>query len=289
MLPSYTKEILSNAEKHANDVDISHLYQLLRKLPLADFCTLSLKPPSDYPKLAKKLPQMPPDEVQKKWVGDFGQSLMNRTCNIARLFQLLSYKVTGSGLEDKTILDYGCGWGRLIRIINHLGDVEKIYGVDVMQISLNECTKSRIPNKIELCDPIPQALPFGDILFDLIFSFSVFTHIPEHVAHAVLSATRKRISENGIFILTIRSYEFWSLREAAWPREIVKKLRNDHLSKGYAFHTFDNGGDMNANYGDTTMSFEFLSSIAEQNNWEIATIERDLSEPFQIAVALKPI
>lgn len=289
MLPIYTNEILSNAEKLANNVDIAGLYDILRELPLADFCTLTLVPPPAYPNLASKLPIMPSDDVQKKWVGDFGRSLMNRTCNIARLFQLLSYKVTGSGLEDKTILDYGCGWGRILRVINHLGSVEKIYGVDVMQSSLDECAKSRIPNKIALCAPVPQHLPFGDTVFDLIFSFSVFTHLPVKAARAVLGATRKRISEKGVFILTIRSYEFWTLRDGAWPDERMSQLRKDHLVEGYAFHTFDNGADVNLNYGDTTMSFDFLSGMAKEHGWTIAAIERDLSEPFQIAVALKPI
>jgi len=131
-------------------------------------------------------------------------------------------------------------------------------------------------------------LPFGDIKFDLIFSFSVFTHIPQPVISAVLNAVRKRVSENGVFIATIRSYEFWDLRQGKWPDEMVDNMRAAHKSAGYAFQTFDQG-EINADYGDTTMSFDFMANLAKEASWEIASIERDLSEPYQIAVALKPV
>jgi len=289
MLPLYTKNILSEAESIAKTASTSQTYNALRKLPFADFCTLSMAVPPEYPHIKKQLPVMPTDEVQKKWVGDFGQSLMNRTCNIARLIQILSYKTTGSGLEEKKILDYGCGWGRLLRIMNYFTDIENVYGLDVMQSSLDECKRANIPNQFSLCEKRPADLPFGDIQFDLIFAFSVFTHIPEPVIFSILTATRKRISENGVFIITIRSYEFWNLMEGKWPDKLVEKLRSAHESEGYAHRSFENGEEIYIDYGETTMSFDFVKKIARRTAWEVAHIQRDLSEPYQIAIALKPI
>lgn len=125
------------------------------------------------------------------------------------------------------------------------------------------------------------------VTFDLAFSFSVFTHIPERVARAVLLALRQRIAKNGVFIITIRSYEFWGLRQSSWPDETVRKLQRDHETDGYAFQTFNSSG-MNANYGDTTMSFDFIEKMASECGLRVSGIDRDMSEPFQIVVALQP-
>lgn len=289
MLPKYTNHVMSEAENVAEVAEVADVYKVLQRLPFADFCNLNLKVTSQYPNLKKILPIMPSDDIQKQRVGDFGHSLMVRTCSIARLIQILSFKVTGTGLEDKKILDYGCGWGRLLRIMNYFTDMKDIYGVDVVQSALDECKASHIPNQIALCNRTPTELPFGNIKFNLIFSFSVFTHIPKLIASTVLRATRKRISEDGVFIITIRSYEFWELRENIWPANLIEKLRANHLSEGYAFQYFDSSIDINENYGDTTMSFDFLAKMVDENGWSIADIERDLLEPYQIAVALKPV
>lgn len=53
-----------------------------------------------------------------------------------RLFDLISWRVTGAGLENKKILDYGCGWGRLLRLMNYYSDPDRVCGVDAMQESL---------------------------------------------------------------------------------------------------------------------------------------------------------
>lgn len=287
MLPRYTVALLQEADALASSRPLNEVYRVLRKLPLADFCTLHLHTPPTYRNLAAVLPVMPPDDVQKKWTGDSGLKLMARTCNVMRLFEIMSFRATANGPRDRNILDYGCGWGRLLRIANYFSDLDNVYGLDVMQSSLDECAKSRIPNQTALVPRRPEQLPFGKVAFDVIFSFSVFTHIPDSVARAVLQAARRRIADNGVFIITIRSYEFWSLRDAVWPEEMVKNLQREHDANGYAFQTF-NTNEINADYGDTTMSFGFLEKMSAECGWRVSDIDRDLSEPYQIAVALRP-
>jgi len=68
--------------------------------------------------------------------------------------------------------------------------------------------------------------------------------------------------------------------------EMVEKMRTTHNSEGHAFQTFDTGVDVNADYGDTTMSFDFQANIAKETDWKVASIERVLSEPYQIAVGI---
>ena len=69
--------------------------------------------------MKNQIPAMPSEDAQKRWVGDYGVSLMNRTCNFARLLQTLYGDITGNNLKGKKILDYASGWGRLLRIMNN--------------------------------------------------------------------------------------------------------------------------------------------------------------------------
>ncbi|MGH9380120.1 MAG: class I SAM-dependent methyltransferase [Thermoanaerobaculia bacterium] len=287
MLPRYTFETLTAANLAAAEGSVVDAYARLRTLPLADFCSLHVEVPGAYPALRSVLPVQPPEKVQKRWTGDSGSSLMRRSCATMRLMEVMKYRVTGRGTRDCRILDYGCGWGRLLRLANYFSPVDRVYGVDVMEASLKECDKGRVPNRTALVAAAPAVLPFDGEEFDLVFAFSVFTHIPAEVAKAVLQAVRARVAPESAFIITIRSHEFWSMREGRWPRAMVEGLRREHEQRGYAFQTFE-GSDVNDSYGDTTMSFDFLDELAAECGWRMAAVDRDLLEPLQIGVALVP-
>lgn len=288
MLPAYTRDRLAEAEHLAGTgADPEHVYAVLRRLPLADFAMLHHVVPAAYPQLRQVVPTMPSAEAQVKWVGDSGLTLLSRSANTIRLLENLTYRVTGSGPEGKRILDYGSGWGRLLRLANYFSPIDRVRGVDVMQSSVDQCAGSGILNEVELIAPRPASLPYGDEQFDLVFSFSVFTHIPVEVARPVLEAVRQRIASEGLFVITIRSLEFWNMRKGVWADEVVADLCEKHEKDGYAFLTFE-AGEINADYGDTTMSFDFVNRLAAETGWKVARIDRDLSEPFQIAVALVP-
>jgi len=281
--------LLQDVENTAALGDLAGVYRKLRGLALADFCNLHIDSLGQYPHLAKLLPQMPSDDVQKKWVGDYGRHLMMRSCNLARLFDLMSYRVTGSGLAGKNILDYGCGWGRLLRIMNYYSPSEKVDGVDPMQVSLDHCEEAKIPNKLSLIAARPDALPLEQKKYDFAFAFSVFTHTPADVTATVLRALRPCMSSNSVFVATIRSVEWVSVRDGKWPQEKTQRMRDSFYADGYGFETFDTSDSLeSADYGDTIMTIDYMEKLAEKEGWSLASVDRDLTEPFQIAVALKP-
>jgi len=289
-LPTYTADIMQRADKVAAKTgDLTAVYEELRELPLADYCQLIMTGGKGYKKLAKILPKLPSDDVQRKWVGDFGRTLMARSCNLARLFDLMAWEVTGSGLRGKKILDYGCGWGRLMQMMNYYSPTQRVHGVDPMQVSIDHCRKNLLPNKISLISTRPEAMPDPTEKYDFAFAFSVFSHTPKDVTTAVLKALRPSMSENSVFVVTIRSIEWLAVRDGAWPKDVVKKMRKSYETDGYGFQTFANADSLDeADYGDTIMSLEFFTALAKDAGWKVATVDRDMSEPFQIAVGLSP-
>lgn len=290
MLPEYTKKILLEADLFAEDGKITEAFKALRQLTLADYCELNLNGAGEFRSLAKMLPTMPSDATQKKWVGDSGRSLMNRSCNLIRLFELISYKTTGSGLANKQILDYGCGWGRLLRLMNYYAPVDSVVGLDAMDSSLNLCAEYGVPNEVKLVEARPSDLPFDDRMFDFAFAFSVFSHTPEEVTGNILRALRSSFNKDGVFVATIRSVEWVSVRDGVWPEELCAEMRSDYRSKEYSFLPINSGDSLEtSDYGDTIMTPEYFTQIAEKNGWRTVLVDRDLSEPFQIAVALSPV
>lgn len=63
------------------------------------------------------LPTMPPPEVQMRFTGksqvDTMQQAVNFLKNVERGYQAR----TGRSLENSRILDFGCGWGRMLRLL----------------------------------------------------------------------------------------------------------------------------------------------------------------------------
>lgn len=291
MLSHYASNILSRANKYAEANDSQEVYTALRSLTLADFCDLNIHKPKEFSALCSMLPTMPTDEVQKKWVGESGRNLTIRSCNTIRLFELMSLKITGKDLSEKNILDYGCGWGRLLRLMNYYAPVENVVGIDAMQTSLEHCGVAGIPNELKIVPARPESLPLDGRKFDFAYAFSVFSHTPEDVTGLVLKALRETIADDGFFVGTIRSVEWVSVRDGVWPDEMTETMRSDFHSKGYAFQTVDHNGDTleSQDYGDTIMTPQYFGHIAEQNGWRVALVDRDLTEPFQLSVALTPI
>jgi trans-aconitate methyltransferase len=102
--------------------------------------------------------------------------------------------ITGHALEDATVLDYGCGWGCLIRLLYNYVPHEQIYAVDPLDAAIELCRKHGVKAHLALSEYVPRSLPFA-CRFDLIYAFSVFTHLSEKTAHIVLSTLRDHIAQ----------------------------------------------------------------------------------------------
>jgi SAM-dependent methyltransferase len=285
----YNHPLLAEADQHAKDGNSAEMYKALAMLNLADYCELFLSRPREFEHLNRVLPSMPADDTQRKWVGDSGRSLMVRSCNLARLFDLISMRLTGKSLSGKRILDYGCGWGRLTRLMNFYSPAERVIGLDPMQSSLEHCMENGLKNPLELIDTRPETLPLELCSIDFAFSFSVFTHTPKEVTEKVFETLHQYMSPNSVFVATIRTIEWVSVRDGVWTEELTDSMRQDYNIGEYGFVPVNSGDSLSTmDYGDTIMTPQFLMGLAEKHGWRGRLVERDLSEPFQIAVAFTP-
>jgi len=277
---------LQNAERLAA-IGSSDVWIALRSIPLDDFAELVLAMPDPaWPFLSRILPDMAPEDVQRAWTGGAGWPLMRQAVQFMRLVDYQAARLTGSGLAGKTVLDFGFGWGRMLRLLTWFTDSARIYGCDPEPKVQEMCASYRIGGTLRQSDHIPDDLPFApNVQFDVVYSFSVFTHLSARATRAALAAIRRRIHPNGLLVATIRPVEIW--RSLAQGNPLLDPARFEAAhGKGFAFNPIDAAPvDGDITFGDTSMTLDYLAS---HPGWRVAGYDHMLDDPLQIPVLLRP-
>ena len=284
MLSMFEAE-LEKIDARMESVHPRDIPQLFKNVPLDFFGRLLLDVPSRYSRIKAFFPSMPSKEVQEKWAGSHGQKLLNQS--LAFIKTMLSGYTTGIGkkIESASILDYGCGWGRLIRLLYKYASFENIYGVDPWGESITVCNQHGVKGNLVISEYVPLSLPF-ERQFDLIFALSVFIHLSEKTTGTVLTTLRKYISPEGILAITIRPKEYWSFHKNGSLESEMMKM---HEKNGFAFTPHQNLPPINGDitYGDTSMTLAYLASNFPQ--WKVEAVECNEIDLYQVILFLKPV
>ena len=282
MLSLFEEELKSINEK-MKEVHPSEVPGLFRKIPLDVFGKLLLDVPGQYENIKKYFPSMPSEQVQRNWTGTHGETLLNQTLAFVKTMVYGYAAVTGKKIDQSSILDYGCGWGRIIRLLYKYGSVEDIYGVDPWDESIKICNQNGVKGNLAISDYVPRSLPY-DRKFDLIFAFSVFTHLSEKTAAIVLDTLRKYIADDGMLLITIRPKEYWLHHDQG---RLSAQMIAVHDQVGYAFTPHNRAPiDGDITYGDTSISLSYF--VRQYPQWKIEYVECNDIDPFQVLLFLKP-
>ncbi len=99
-----------------------------------------------------------------------------------------------------TILDWGCGCGRISRYLARAG-VSGLRGCDIDPAAVGWCSEN-LPGEFVRCGPEPP-LPYGDGEVDVVVASSVFTHLDRDHQRTWLSELRRIISPGGLLVASI--------------------------------------------------------------------------------------
>lgn len=259
----------------------------LRGLSIGDFGKVLLGVPHRFGALAAALPEMPSEKIQRDWTGSSGRALLRQTSAFVRSVETAFVKLCGRPLENATILDYGCGWGRIMRLMYRFSAPDKIYGVDAWESSIEICRATRLLGNLARCDDVPRELPFGRVTFDLIYAFSVFTHLSEKTGRAVLAAIRRRIRADGLLVLTVRPVEYWQVQSWFPPGTDATVMRTRHREQGFAFIPHRREPiDGDIPFGDASISLDHVRR--NWTEWHLAGHETNGVDRYQVALFLRP-
>lgn len=265
--------------------DRTQAYAGLRALGLNDFgSVLWSMPDARFPRLSALFPAMVSADVQRRWTGQAGYQLLAQSVCFMRSAAANYAGLTGSGLAGKRILDFGCGYGRLLRLAAFYSD--DVFGVDPGQEVLGFCKRAGLVENIELSDYLPSSLPVPAD-FDFAYAFSVFTHLSERATKTCLAALRKHMKPEAILCITIRPVEYWRVAHAKMAETELQALERRHQDEGFAFFPHNRPAvDGDVTYGDTSMTLEWLGQAAGAD-WKIEAVDRCLEDGQQRYVFLR--
>lgn len=286
---SFVRDFLATVETTVKPASRDAALAALRPLGLTHFgSVLWASPLKDYPLLARHLPPMSPPEVQARWTGSQGLKLLGQSLPFVQSCSENYTAVTGKTLKEARILDFGCGYGRFLRLFSYYSDA--VLGCDPWEVSLEQSRAAGFGDRVRKSDALPQSLPF-DEPFDFAFAFSVFTHLNERATILCLRALRGAVRPGGVLCITIRPPEYWHghfENHKSFPKEALDRYLSTHRDRGFAF--FPHGAkpdDPDATYGDSSMTLECLAGLAK--DWKIVALDRALDDPMQQYVFLQAV
>jgi SAM-dependent methyltransferase len=284
--------VISRVETDPNVDCRGEAVRRLRELGLDDFGYLFWTLPDPrFPKLSKLLPPMAEATAQRHWTGRSGIALLKPSVNFVRVMAYNYARLTSTAIGASTrILDFGCGYGRIARLMYYFADEPCVWGVDPWDKSIALCRAAGLGPNFVQSEYLPSTLPVGEQKFQLIYAYSVFTHLSEAVARNALATLRRYVSDDGMLTITIRPREYWDLTRYIPPADAAA-FRARHQSHGFAFFPHSQGQEHNPKegevlYGDTSIALEWFG--ANCPDWRIASVDRSLNDRLQTYVNLMP-
>jgi len=194
--------------------------------------------------LKSLLPQMPEREIQMITTGRQGKDTLEEGFKAYQLFKHIAEEHGVSIGTQSRLLDFGCGWGRLTRFFLKEVLPENLYAIDVNSDLIELCRNSNLNIRLFVNQPYPPT-GFGNDLFDVIYAYSVFSHLAEKFHLAWVAEFQRILKPGGLLIATTRPREFISFCKEYHARhglqDHVKGLAHAFPDEQEALASYDNG------------------------------------------------
>ena len=153
--------------------------------------------------VADLLAKYPLDEAMSLAVGGNYESIGKITADV------LVY----AGIRDgDAVFDFGCGSGRVAHAVAKSVNVSRYLGTDIVQ-SMLDYAKTKTPEHFEYKLHRQLSFPCGDNEFDMVYAFSVFTHLLQTECYTYLLEVCRALKPGGTAVIS-----FLELAEPTqWP------------------------------------------------------------------------
>jgi SAM-dependent methyltransferase len=187
--------------------------RLFGRVDRATWRWLNLEGREQCPFLADYLPSLPRDAFHSSISASSGHAGVEAGFETYKIIRR-ELRKHGRRLEPSdAVLDFGCGWGRIIRYFTRDVRPENLWGIDVSDTAIEACQETNRWARFEQNRPLPPSR-FDDGTFDLIYAYSVFSHLSERSHLAWLEEFERILKPGGVFIST------------TLPRHFAENCRN---------------------------------------------------------------
>ncbi|HVF13763.1 MAG TPA: class I SAM-dependent methyltransferase, partial [Acidimicrobiales bacterium] len=101
----------------------------------------------------------------------------------------------------RTVLDFGCGCGRILMWVRDAAPASSLHGVDIDERAIR-WVRANLPGVTAKVNDTLPPLDYPDATFDLVYNHSVFTHIDEDDQDAWLQELSRVTKPGGHLLLT---------------------------------------------------------------------------------------
>lgn len=165
--------------------------------------------------------------------------------------------------QFRSILEFGCGYGRLTRHLFSFVPRARISGCDISAQDILWCRKKYPEGQFVTHSPRPP-FSFADEEFDLIYSYSVFTHLSEENHLNWLKELSRVLKPGGVMLHTVHSPLCLERIQRFSPERLANYglggTLEEFLRSGKEYHYISYGPDQ-PEYGLTILTKEYVSRV----------------------------
>ena len=180
-------------------------------------------------------------------------------------------------INDKVVLDFGCGAGYLIDEISSKYSPDKYYALDFSQRSIDIVKNKKLSFKMEpiLATQFPCSIPSNSV--DICFFIEVIEHLNDKHLKSSLLEIHRILKKDGILIITTPNNELLNDKKVFCP------------DCGSIFHKWQHQRSWNKGTLNTEMkSFNFKTEIIKEINLKTTRIMVNLVRSLKAIVKRSP-
>ncbi len=162
-----------------------------------------------YPSIASWLPTLPDPNLQTGFIGSAGDTALLEAYRAYRLFLRQAARFGRPIGPQSRVLDFGCGYGRFTRFFMRELPASQLMGADCMPTAVQVSRQCNPWVRFEQINPLPPSSLDANA-FDLIYLYSVFSHLSETAHDQWLTEFHRLLKPGGILIAT------------TWPKEYIQ-------------------------------------------------------------------
>lgn len=213
------------------------------------------------------------------------------------------YLIETLNLDNKKILELGCGNAKMTKEIASNGFNRKVIACEVDEIQHNKNLELEIPNiEFKLCGA--QNIHLQDDFVDMVFLFKSFHHIPKEFMKKALSEIKRVLKPNGLVYISeplfygeqnslikifhdeeeVRIDAFEAIKESI-ESEQFKLFREIFFQTDITYESFEDFQEkqMNLSYNEDNITQELILKVKNRYE-ELGGGKLTLKKPFRVDI-----
>lgn len=201
------------------------------------------------------------------------------------------------GDTKQRVLDFGCGCGRMTRFFGQIPGFET-HGTDINVPTVTWC-QANLASVTTKANGFLPPLDYTDNFFDLVYSLSIFTHLPEQGSQAWLAEIARILAPGGVAVLSTHGKQAVDIIAASErhhamfrvTKERAEELRDSFASKGFQYIQCDPetlaAADAGDDYGHSFTHENYIREVWPQSGLQVVEFIPGGVRGWQDIVVLK--